>query len=63
MRAIKRYAALCLVLLLIGAGGLLLMFDYDSTTAKWAALIGALSCMMLGLYLGHVLNRKNLLPE
>lgn len=63
MRAIKRYSALCLVLLLIGAGGLLLMFDYDSTAMKWAALIGALSCMMLGLYLGHVLNRKNLLPE
>jgi len=63
MKSIKQYGALMLVFVCIGAGGLLLMFDYDSTTTKWAALIGALSCMMLGLYLGHVLNRKNLLPE
>ena len=63
MKTIMKYLAMVLVLALIGAGGLLLMFDYESTATKWAALIGALSCMMLGLYLGHVLNRKNLLPE
>ena len=63
MRTIKRYLALCLVLAFIGAGGLLLMFDYDSTTMKWLAIIGSAISFAAGLYLGKVFNRHNLLPE
>ena len=63
MRTIKRYLALCLVLAFIGAGGLLLMFDYGTTATKWAALIGAAISFATGIYLGKVFNRHNLLPE
>ena len=55
--------ALCLVLVCIGAGDLLLMFDYDTTTMKWLAIIGAAISFAAGLYLGFMLDRKNLLPE
>lgn len=54
---------MCLVFAFIGAGSLLLMFDYNTTTTKWMAIIGAAVSFATGLYLGHVFNRKNLLPE
>ena len=63
MRTIKRYMALCLVLVCIGAGGLLLMFDYGTTTAKCLAIAGAAVSFAAGLGLGYVFNRHNLLPE
>jgi len=63
MRTIKRYMALCLVLVCIGAGGLLLMLDYDTTTMKWLAIIGAAISFAAGICLGKVFDRHNLLPE
>ena len=63
MRAIKRYGALAIVLVCIGAGSLLLMFDYDTATTKWAAIISAIMFFGAGLGLGHLFNRKNFLPE
>jgi len=55
--------ALCLVFVCIGAGGLLLMLDYDTTTMKWLAIIGAAISFAAGIYLGKVFDRHNLLPE
>ena len=63
MKTIKRYMALCLVFVCIGAGCLLLMFDYDTTAMKWLAIIGAAISFAAGLVLGHVFDNKNLLPE
>lgn len=63
MRAIKRYGALAIVLVCIGAGSLLLMFDYDTDTTKWAAIISAIMFFGSGLGLGYLFNRKNVLPE
>ena len=63
MKTIKRYMALCLVFVCIGAGGLLLMFDYDTTAAKWLAIIGAAVSFSAGLAIAHVFNRHNMLPE
>lgn len=55
--------ALCLVLVCIGTGGLLLMFDYGTTTAKCLAIAGATVSFAAGIVLGYVFNRHNLLPE
>lgn len=55
--------ALCLVLVCIGTGGLLLMFDYGTTTAKCLAIAGAAVSFAAGIVLGYVFNRHNLLPE
>lgn len=63
MKQAKKYMALCLVLALICTGGLLLMFDYDTTASKWLAIAGSAVLFAAGLYLGHVFNRHNLLPE
>ena len=41
----------------------MLMFDYDTTDAKWVAITAAVVFFCVGLYLGHLFNRKNLLPE
>lgn len=63
MKTIKRYIALCVVLACCAAGALMLMFDYDTKTAKWVAITAAVVFFGLGLYLGHLFDRKNLLPE
>ena len=63
MRAIKKHMALAIVMALFMAGGLLLMFDYESTATKWMALIGAAVSFAAGLYLARVFNRKKMLPE
>jgi hypothetical protein len=63
MKTIKQYAALSLVFLCIMAGGILLMLDYDTIKTAWQGLIGAFTCFGAGLYLGHVFDRKNMLPE
>lgn len=63
MKTIKRYAPLIIVLACIGIGSLLLMFDYDTATTKWAAIISSAMFFGAGVGLGHLFNRKNLLPE
>lgn len=63
MNQVKKYMALFLVLAFIMVGCLLLMFDYDSNTMKWAALIGSAVSFAIGIALGYVFNSKNLLPE
>ena len=63
MKGIKRYGALAIVLACIGIGALLLMFDYDTATTKWAALISSLMFFGAGIGIGYLFNRKNLLPE
>ena len=63
MKTIKRYMALCLVFVFIGAGGILLALDYDTIKTTWQGLLGAFACFGAGLYLGHVFDRKNMLPE
>lgn len=59
----KKMLNLCAVLALIFAGGLLLSFDYASNAAKWAAIIAALACFALGLWLGHKLDKSKALPD
>ena len=63
MKTIKRYMALAIVFLLIVAGVLLLMLDYDTTTMKWLTIIGAAISFAAGICLGKVFDRHNLLPE
>ena len=63
MTTIKKYMALCLVLVCICTGGLLLMFDYGTKTAKCLAIAGAAVSFAAGIVLGYVFNRHNLLPE
>ena len=63
MKTTKKYMALCLVLVCIGTGGLLLMFDYGTTAAKCLAIAGAAVSFAAGIVLGYVFNRHNLLPE
>ena len=47
----------------IGVASLLLMFDYDTATTKWAALTSSVVFFGAGIGLGYLFNRKNLLPE
>jgi len=63
MKTTKKYMALFIVLACIGTGGLLLMFDYGTTTAKCLAIAGAAVSFAAGIVLGYVFNRHNLLPE
>jgi len=63
MKTIKKHLALAIVMALIMAGALLLMFDYETTAAKWMALIGAGASFASGLYIARVFNRKKMLPE
>jgi len=63
MKRTKQFLALCLVLALIGIGGILLMLDYDTNAAKWVAIIAAVISFAAGLSIGYVLDRKHLLPE
>jgi cell division protein FtsW (lipid II flippase) len=63
MKSIKRFAALAIVLVCIGAASLLLMFDYDTTTTKLAALTSSVVFFAAGIGLGYLFNRHNLLPE
>jgi len=63
MNQVKKYMALFLVLAFIMVGCLLLMFDYNSNTMKWAALIGSAVSFAIGIAIGYVFNHKKLLPE
>jgi membrane-bound ClpP family serine protease len=60
---IKKYAGLCLCLALIAVGSILLMLDYKTMRSAWLGLFGAVAFFSAGLWLGHVLDRKNLLPD
>ena len=60
---IKRYAALCLVLMLISAGCIMMMLDYETIEAAWLGLFGAVAFFAAGLWLGFWLDRKNYLPQ
>ena len=55
--------ALAIVFLLIVAGVLLLIVDFDTVKATWLSIGGAIICITIGLVLGHVFDNKNLLPE
>lgn len=55
--------ALALVFGFIVAGCIMLALDYDTTSATWLSIAGAFVCIGTGLILGHVFDRKNLLPE
>lgn len=63
MKTVKRYIALCLVFIPIVAGVLLLIVDFDTVKATWLSIGGAIICIGAGLVLGHVFDRKKLLPE
>ena len=63
MKTTKKYMALFIVLACIGVASMLLMFDYDTATTKWAALTGSVVFFGAGIGLGYLFNRKNLLPE
>ena len=63
MKTTKKYMALFIVLACIGVASLLLMFDYDTATTKWAAIISSAMFFGAGVGLGHLFNRKNLLHE
>lgn len=60
---IKKYAALCLCLVLIAVGALLLMLDYKTMRSAWMGLMGAAAFFGAGLWLGYVFDAKNLLPD
>lgn len=60
---IKRYAALCIVLVLISAGAIMMMLDYETIEAAWLGLFGAVAFFSAGLWLGFWLDRKNYLPQ
>jgi hypothetical protein len=55
--------ALCLVFLPIVAGCILLTIDCETVKTSCLTIAGAFVCVGIGLALGHVLDRKNLLPE
>ena len=63
MKTIKQLSALAIVFLLIVAGVLLLIVDFDTVKETWLSIGGAIICITIGLVLGHVFNNKNLLPE
>lgn len=63
MRAIKRYMALAIVFLFIGAGCILLMLDFPTIKATWWSVIGAFLCIGAGLVLGHIFSRNKLIAE
>ena len=63
MKAIKRYIALFLVFIPIVAGVLLLIVDFETVKASCLSIAGAFVCIGIGLVLGHILDRKHLLPE
>lgn len=60
---IKKYAALCLCLVLIAVGAILLMLDYKTMRSAWMGLVGAAAFFVAGLWLGYVFDAKNLLPD
>lgn len=60
---IKKYAALCLCLVLIAVGSLLLMLDYKTLLTAWLGVGCAAVCLVAGLWLGYVFDAKNLLPD
>ena len=59
----KRWLNLSIVLAIMFAAGLLMALDYDSTTDKWMALIAAAILFAVGIRLGFVFHRRNMLPE
>ena len=63
MKQFKQYVYLCIVLALIGAGLMLLIVDSENVEASWKAIGAALVCFVLAIFLAHVFDRKNLLPE
>lgn len=67
MRTIKRYMALAVVLAIIDVGGLTLAltpeYHHDHALETWGGLGLSALFFALGLWLGHTLDKKNLLPE
>jgi len=63
MKTIKRYMALALVLVMIGAGFTLLAMDYETLISSWVALAAAFVFFAAGIALGYVFNKHDLLPE
>lgn len=59
----KKMLNFCGILALIITGGLLLTLDYSSNAGKWIAIIAALTCFGLGLWLGHKLDKSKALPD
>jgi hypothetical protein len=51
------------VLVLIGAGCIMMMLDYETLEAAWLGLFGAVAFFAAGLWLGFWLDRKNYLPQ
>ena len=63
MRTIKRYMALIAVFVFIMGGCVLLALDFETVKATWLSIGGAFISIGIGLVLGHVFDRKHLLPE
>ena len=62
-RTIIKWALLAVVLAIIVAGCCFLAWDYETKAATWVGLLAAALCIILGLWLGHYLDSRNLLPE
>lgn len=66
-RTIIKWAWLAAVFALIMAGGLLLMitphYDPEHPALTWGGLGLSALCFILGLWLGHYLDNRKLLPE
>ncbi len=63
MQTLKRYLGFILVLAIITIGGCVLGYDYKTDEQAMCSVAGAFACFALGIVLGWLLNRKNLLPE
>ena len=62
-----RWALLCAVFAIIMVGALILMltpnYDPDHPAMTWGGLGLAALCFVLGMWLGHYLDNRNMLPE
>ena len=62
-----RWALLCAVFAIIAAGCVILMitphYDHDHPFLTLGGLVMAALCMLLGVWLGHYLDKRKLLPE
>lgn len=62
-----QWALLVAVLALIGAGAIILVLtppcEPDGVLLTWGGIALSALCFALGLWLGHFLDKRNLLPE